>query len=146
MVAGVFTFPGHYLLSLFVCALVCYKVIFLLSELRSSQPEVIFRPKIWKSCSLCLKPQFQFITLVEKIDASSTVSETLSARFHHIFHTFFVNCDNATTSKETSEFRKEMLNILSAFKFAGSHLAFSEWKVRFSLISENFFTSVELFN
>jgi hypothetical protein len=33
---------------------------------------------------------------------------------------------NATKFKETSEFRQEMLNILSALIFAGSHLAFYE--------------------
>ncbi len=42
--------------------------------------------------------------LVEKIDAYSTESETLSAWFHHIFHVFFANGDYATTSKETSKF------------------------------------------
>jgi hypothetical protein len=39
---------------------------------------------------------------------------------------FFANGENASKSKETSKFRQEMLNILSTFKFAGSHLAFFE--------------------
>jgi hypothetical protein len=44
-----------------------------------------------------------------------------------IFFTLFIaNGENATTSKETSEFRQEMLNILNVLKFAGSHLEFSE--------------------
>jgi hypothetical protein len=61
--------------------------------------------------------------LLEKIDAFSTESETLSAL---IFHIFFVNSENATKFKETCEFRQETLNILSVLKFAGSHLAFYE--------------------
>jgi hypothetical protein len=44
----------------------------------------------------------------------------------HIFCTFFANCENATKSKETLKFGQETLNILSALKFAGSHLAFYE--------------------
>jgi hypothetical protein len=35
---------------------------------------------------------------------------------------FFTNSENAAKSK----FRQEMLNILSALKFTGSHLAFYE--------------------
>jgi hypothetical protein len=42
------------------------------------------------------------------------------------FAHFFANSENATKSKEPSKFRQEMLNILSALKFAGSHLAFYE--------------------
>jgi hypothetical protein len=49
----------------------------------------------------------------------------------YFFMPFFANSENATKSK----FRRGMLNILSALKFAGSHLAFYEWKVSFSLIS-----------
>ncbi len=60
-------------------------------------------------------------SLVEKINAFRTESETLSAWFHHIFSP---TSDKATTFKETSEFRQEMLDILSALKFAGSHLTF----------------------
>jgi hypothetical protein len=60
--------------------------------------------------------------------------------FTIFFAHFFANGDNATTSKETSKFRQEKLNILSALKFAGSQLAFSEWKVRFSLISPRIFS------
>jgi hypothetical protein len=39
---------------------------------------------------------------------------------------YFANIENATKSEETLEFRQEMLNILSALKFVGSHLAFYE--------------------
>jgi hypothetical protein len=74
---------------------------------------------------------------IEKIDAFSTESETLSmlkasifqAFFQHFqpnfaifFMLFFTNCENATKSK----YRQEMLNILSALKFTGSHLSFYE--------------------
>ncbi len=48
---------------------------------------------------------------------------------------FFTNSENETKSK----FRQEMLNIFIMLKFAGSHLAFYEWKVSFSLISPIFF-------
>jgi hypothetical protein len=51
--------------------------------------------------------------------------------FAIFFMLFFTNSENATNSK----FRQEMLNILSPLKFTGSHLAFYEWKVSFSLIS-----------
>jgi hypothetical protein len=60
---------------------------------------------------------------LEKIDAFSIESEMLSALFCNIFCAFFANSENATKFKETSEFRQEMLNILSALK---SHLAFYE--------------------
>ncbi len=79
-------------------------------------------------------------TLLEKINAFSTESETFSAWFCHIFHVFFANGENATKFKETSKFSQEMLNILSTLKFAGSHLEFYEWKVSFSLISPRFFS------
>ncbi len=49
---------------------------------------------------------------------------------------FFTNSENATKSK----FRQETLNILRALKFAGSHLAFYEWKVSFRLISPIIFS------
>ncbi len=66
---------------------------------------------------------------LEKIDAFSTESETLSALFCHIFCTvFFANSKNATKSKETSKLRQEMLNIFSALKFVISHLAFMNVK------------------
>jgi hypothetical protein len=55
--------------------------------------------------------------------------------FAIFFAHFFANGENATKSKETSEFRQEMLNILGALKFAGTHLVFYEQKVSFSLIS-----------
>ncbi len=74
-------------------------------------------------------------TLLEKIDAFSTESETPSAWFRHIFKRFFANSENATKSKDFSKFRQEMLNILSTLKFTGSNLTFYEWKVSFSLIS-----------
>ncbi len=48
-----------------------------------------------------------------------------------IFMNFFANNENATKSK----FRQETLNILSVLKLRGSHLAFYERKVSFSLIS-----------
>ncbi len=48
---------------------------------------------------------------------------------------FFTNSENTTKSK----FRQETLDILSALKFKGSHLAFYEWKVSFNLISQIFF-------
>ncbi len=61
--------------------------------------------------------------------------------FCHIFRTFpFINSENTTKFKETSEFKQETLNILSALKFAGSHLALYEWKVSFSLISPRIFS------
>jgi hypothetical protein len=44
--------------------------------------------------------------------------------FQPDFAIFFADGENATKFKETSEFRHEMLNILSILKFAGSHLAF----------------------
>jgi hypothetical protein len=53
---------------------------------------------------------------LEKIDAFSAESEMLSAGF---CHNFFANSENATKFKETSEFRQEMLNILSVLKFTG---------------------------
>jgi hypothetical protein len=76
---------------------------------------------------------------LKKIDAFIAESETLSALKVSIFHAFFsalkVKCfqpnfaiffmlfsRNATKSK----FRQEMLTILSALKFTGSHLAFYE--------------------
>ncbi len=59
--------------------------------------------------------------------------------FSIFFTLFFTNSENATKSK----FRQETLNILSALKFTGSHLAFYEWKVRFSLISPIFFFTRE---
>jgi hypothetical protein len=46
------------------------------------------------------------------------ISETLSVWFCHIFARFFANSENATKFKETSEFRQETLNILTALKFA----------------------------
>jgi hypothetical protein len=46
--------------------------------------------------------------------------------FAIFFARFFENGENATKSKETFEFRQETLNILSALKFAGLHLAFYE--------------------
>ncbi len=46
--------------------------------------------------------------------------------YTHIFHAFFANSENATKFKETSEFRQETLNILSALKFAESQLVFYE--------------------
>ncbi len=49
---------------------------------------------------------------------------------------FFANSENATKSK----FSQETLNVLSALKFAGSHLAFYERKVSFSLISRRIFS------
>jgi hypothetical protein len=42
--------------------------------------------------------------------------------FAIFFTLFFTNSENATKSK----FRQETLNILSTFKFTGSHLAFYE--------------------
>ncbi len=42
------------------------------------------------------------------------------------FARFFANSENTSKFKETSEFRQEMLNILSALKFVGSHLEFYE--------------------
>ncbi len=48
-------------------------------------------------------------SLLEKINAFRTESETLSAWFR----TFFANTENATKSKETSKFCQEMLNILA---------------------------------
>jgi hypothetical protein len=55
---------------------------------------------------------------LEKIDAFSLI-------LPYFLH-FFANGENATKSKETSKFRQEMLNTLSALKFAGSHLVFYE--------------------
>ncbi len=46
--------------------------------------------------------------------------------FAIFFARFFANSEKATKFKETSEFRQEMVNILSVFKFAGSHLALYE--------------------
>jgi hypothetical protein len=46
--------------------------------------------------------------------------------FAIFFTHFFANSENATKFKDTSEFRQEMLNILSALKFSGPHLAFYE--------------------
>jgi hypothetical protein len=46
--------------------------------------------------------------------------------FAIFFVRFFPNSENATKFQETSEFRQEMLNILIALKFPGSHLAFYE--------------------
>jgi hypothetical protein len=46
--------------------------------------------------------------------------------FTIFFAHFFANSENATKFKEKSEFRQEMLTILSMFKFEGSHLAFYE--------------------
>jgi hypothetical protein len=40
------------------------------------------------------------------------------------FACFFANSENATKFKESSDFSQEMLNILSAIKSPGSHLAF----------------------
>jgi hypothetical protein len=76
---------------------------------------------------------------LKKIDAFSAQSETLSAlRVKHfqpnfaIFSMlFFTNSENTINSK----FSQETLNILSALKFTGSHLAFYDSKVSFSLIS-----------
>jgi hypothetical protein len=56
---------------------------------------------------------------LEKIDAFSLI-------FPYFLRIFFTNSVNATKFKETSKFKQEMLNILSALKFAGSHLAFYE--------------------
>ncbi len=39
---------------------------------------------------------------------------------------FFTNGENATNFNKTSEFRQEMLDILSMLKFAGSLLGFHE--------------------
>ncbi len=98
-------------------------------------------------------------SLLKKIDAFSAQSDTLSARkvkryqpncaifFTRFFSAlkvkcfqpnfaifsciFFTNSKNGTISK----FSQEMLNILSALKFPGSHLTFYDCKVIFSLIS-----------
>ncbi len=65
----------------------------------------------------------QVSTLLKKIDAFSAESETLSAKFCHIFQVvFFANSEKTTKSK----FRQETLNVLSTLKFVGSHLAFYE--------------------
>ncbi len=61
----------------------------------------------------------------------------LSLNFDIIFMLFFTISENASKSK----FRLEMLNILSALKFTGSHFAFYEWKVSFSLISVRIFST-----
>ncbi len=61
------------------------------------------------------------------MDAFSTESETLPD-FAIFFAHFFANNENATKFKETFEFRQEMLNILSALKFVGSHWHFMDEK------------------
>jgi hypothetical protein len=85
------------------------------------------------------------LALLKKIDAFSTQSDSLSAKFCHIFHAFFsalkvkrfqpnfiiffnfsriffTNSENTTKSK----FSQETLNLLSPLKFMGSHLAFHD--------------------
>jgi hypothetical protein len=49
--------------------------------------------------------------LLEKINAFSLILPYFCA--------FFANCKNTTKSKETSKFRQETQNILSALKFTG---------------------------
>ncbi len=61
----------------------------------------------------------------------------LSAWFRNIFCAFF---SPTVKTLQNPNFRQEMLNILSALKFAGSYLAFYEWKVSFSLISPMIFS------
>jgi hypothetical protein len=46
--------------------------------------------------------------------------------FAIFFTRFFANCETATKFNEASEYRQEILNILTALKFAGSQLAFYE--------------------
>ncbi len=82
-------------------------------------------------------------SIIKKIYAFSTESINFSRvllalkvkcfqpNFAIFFMLFFTNSENATKSK----FRQKRLNILSTLKFTGSHLAFYEWKVSFSLIS-----------
>jgi hypothetical protein len=64
-------------------------------------------------------------SLLEKIDSALKV-KCFQPDFTIFFAYFFTNSENATKFKETFEFRQEMLNILSALKLAGSHLAFYE--------------------
>ncbi len=81
----------------------------------------------------CFQPNFAILFTL----FFSTESEMLSAKVWHIFHMFFfTNSENPTKSK----FSQETLNILSALKFIGSHLAFYDWKVSFSQISPIFFS------
>jgi hypothetical protein len=68
---------------------------------------------------------FKF-TLLEKSMLSALKVKCFQPDFTIFFAHFFANGENTTKSKETSEFRQEMLNISSSLKFAGSHLAFDE--------------------
>ncbi len=54
----------------------------------------------------------------------------------YFLRVFFTNSEIATKSK----FSLETLNILSALKFTGSHLALYDWQVSFSLISPIIFS------
>jgi hypothetical protein len=92
---------------------------------------------------------------LKNIDAFSAKSiEMLSALKASIFHTFFSAMKVKsfqpnfiiffmlffTNSETKSKLWQEMLNILSVLKFKGSHLAFYECKVSFSLISPIIFS------
>jgi hypothetical protein len=63
---------------------------------------------------------------LEKIDASALKVKCFQPDFAIFFKRFFSNIETATKFKYSSEFRQEMLNILSTLKFAGSNLAFYE--------------------
>ncbi len=83
----------------------------------------------WNAFSLIL-PYFSHVFSALKV-------KCIQPNFAIFFMLFFSNSENATESK----FRQETLNILRALKFVGSHLAFYEWKVSFSLISPIIFSS-----
>ncbi len=88
----------------------------------------------WKSFLFGWK--FSQNTLLKKIDAFSTKSIFFCTFFSalevkHFYHAF---C-HLQWKQYKIQIRQERLNILSMLKFAGSHLAFYERKVSFSLIS-----------
>ncbi len=57
-------------------------------------------------------------TLLEKLMLSALKVKCLQPDFAIFFTRIFANSENATKFKETSEYRQETLNILSALKFA----------------------------
>ncbi len=84
-------------------------------------------------------------SLLKKIDAFSQISPYFFMLFFQRWKwngfsqvsPYFFTTLNGTKSK----FRQETLNILCALKSTGSHLAFYDWKVSFSLISPIIFFS-----